>query len=78
MSNAVTTAQALIIDESVTTEVVSEIKVTEQAPQISTCLIDTDVNVGTAVTLQAVVTGALHQSPILSLTVEMQFYTFCF
>lgn len=54
-------AESSVVNTEVATEQVDIVRPKQEAPQVSTCLADTDVAIGTPVTLEAVVKGeSLH------------------
>lgn len=54
-------AESSVVNTEVATEQVDIVRPKQEAPQVSTCLADTDVAIGTPVTLEAVIKGeSLH------------------
>ena len=58
-TDVVAVARVPVLEAESVTEEVSILPHREQAPQLTVCLADTEVTLGTAVTLEAVVSGKI-------------------
>lgn len=65
VSEVITASEtSLVQTETVAANAVEVISQREEAPHVTTCLIDSDVEIGTTVTLEAVIGGDLYKALI--------------